>query len=102
MMLCGLWLRVLLMLIGPAGAADLMHFWDEPQRGANSFNRAPPDSAYFEALARTGASWVRLTFSKWDGLGPDFLLGDADRYAGLPATDLAILVEVLDAATRPV
>lgn len=82
----------------PASAADLMTFWDSPQKGANSFNAGEPDAAYFEALAGTGASWVRLTFSKWKGEGRDFLIGDADHYEGLPLTDLEKLQAALDAA----
>ncbi|MCD9032058.1 glycoside hydrolase family 5 protein [Luteimonas sp. Y-2-2-4F] len=81
-----------------ASAADLISFWDSPRKGGNSFNAAPPDEAYFQALAATGATWVRLTFSKWNGEGRDFLLGDADRYDGLPPGDLARLRGVLDAA----
>ena len=48
-----------------AEAADTMAFWDVPQRGANCFNEAPPDAAYFQALRAYGATWVRLTCSKW-------------------------------------
>lgn len=82
----------------PAQAADLMGFWATPRKGANSFNAAPPEEAYFEALAATGASWVRLSFSKWRGQGPDFLVGDADGYRRLVADDLAVLRRALDAA----
>lgn len=32
----------------PAAAADLIGFWDAPRHGGNSFNRLPPDAAYFE------------------------------------------------------
>jgi endoglucanase len=81
-----------------ASAADLMAFWDTPQKGGNSFNAAEPDKAYFEALAATGATWVRLTFSKWKGEGRDFLIGDADAYKGLQAKDLEKLRKALDAA----
>ncbi|CAH1673546.1 Cellulase (Glycosyl hydrolase family 5) [Chelatococcus asaccharovorans] len=79
-------------------AADLITFWDSRQKGGNSFNEAPPDEAYFRALARTGATWVRLTFSKWKGEGRDFLIGNADRYEALQPKDLAKLRKVLDAA----
>lgn len=82
----------------PAFAADLMTFWDSPRKGGNSFNAGEPDAAYFEALAETGASWVRLTFSKWKGEGRDFLIGNADHYEGLPAKDLVKLRAALDAA----
>ncbi|MCX8999388.1 glycoside hydrolase family 5 protein [Rhizobiaceae bacterium BDR2-2] len=84
--------------VRPATAADLITFWDSPQKGGNSFNETPPDEAYFRALADTGATWVRLTFSKWKGEGRDFLIGNADRYDGLKAQDLATLRKVLDAA----
>ena len=85
-------------MVTPAQASDLMAFWDEPQHGGNSFNETPPDEPYFEALAATGASWVRLTFSKWQGEGRDFLIGDADNYEGLVAADLAKVRATLDAA----
>ena len=84
--------------VAPAPAADLNSFWKAPQHGGNSFSEVPPDSVYFEALAGTGATWVRLTFSKWKGEGRDFLLGDADHYVGLKDKDLAVLRQVLDAA----
>jgi aryl-phospho-beta-D-glucosidase BglC (GH1 family) len=82
----------------PAHAAGLIHFWDAPQHGANSFNEAPPNLAYFQALRATGATWVRLTPSKWKGVGRDFMIGDADHYNGLPASDLATLRKVVEAA----
>lgn len=82
----------------PVAAADLIRFWDQPEKGANAFNSAPKGEAYFNALAATGASWVRLTFSKWQGEGRDFLIGDADRYTGLPPGDLTALRQELDAA----
>ncbi|MEO0916788.1 MAG: cellulase family glycosylhydrolase [Pseudomonadota bacterium] len=81
-----------------AAVADPITFWDETQRGANSFNHAPPDAAYFAALADTGATWVRLVFSKWDSRSRDFLIGNADAYDGLVAADLEVLRAVLDRA----
>lgn len=85
-------------LAQPSAAADLITFWDAPQKGANGFNAKPQDAAYFQALAATGATWIRLTFSKWQGEGRDFLIGDADHYAGLVPGDLATLRAALDAA----
>ncbi|WP_299840850.1 cellulase family glycosylhydrolase [uncultured Paracoccus sp.] len=85
-------------LAQPVAAADLIGFWDSPQYGANGFNAEPQDAEYFRELAETGATWVRLTFSKWKGQGRDFLIGDADRYDGLVPEDLAQLRQVLDAA----
>ena len=79
-------------------AADLIAFWDEPEHGGNSFNGRPPSAAYFHALRGYGATWVRLTLSKWKGERRDFLIGDADRYTGIPQQDLKTFVAVLDRA----
>ncbi|MFT4075150.1 MAG: cellulase family glycosylhydrolase [Asticcacaulis sp.] len=87
-----------LCLAAPVHAATPITFWDTPQYGGNSFNEAVPDEAYFRALKATGATWVRLTFSKWKGEGRDFLIGNADDYKGIPASDLATLIKCLDAA----
>ncbi|MCO7632817.1 glycoside hydrolase family 5 protein [Pseudomonas guariconensis] len=82
----------------PATAADLIGFWNSPRHGGNSFNRLPPDQAYFEALRGYGATWVRLSYDKWRPEKRDFLLGNADAYQGLAAADLAQLRAVLDRA----
>ena len=81
-----------------AQAGDRIGFWDTPQHGGNSFNKAVPDEAYFRALKATGATWVRLTPSKWQGVGRDFLIGNADHYDDIPPADLATLIHCLDAA----
>jgi len=81
-----------------ANAADLIDFWGTPRHGGNSFNRLPPDQAYFEALRGYGATWVRLSYDKWQPAQRDFLLGDADHYQGLPKADLEQLRAVLDRA----
>lgn len=83
-----------------ANAADLITFWDTPQHGGNSFNRLPPDQAYFDALKKYGASWVRLSYDKWKPARRDFLIGDADHYEGIPAADLATLKATLDRADK--
>ncbi|AIY39461.1 glycosyl hydrolase [Collimonas arenae] len=85
-------------LASNASAADLINFWGKPQHGGNSFNRLPPDQAYFNALKAYGASWVRLSYDKWQPAQRDFLLGDADHYTGLVPSDLAVLKTVLDRA----
>jgi len=83
----------------PAPAPALIDFWNTPQRGANSMNLQPPDRAYFDALRATGATWVRLAPDKWPAAGGrDFLIGNADHYAGLVPEDLAVLRCVLDDA----
>ncbi|WP_325100981.1 MULTISPECIES: glycoside hydrolase family 5 protein [unclassified Pseudomonas] len=75
-----------------------MDFWDTPRHGANSFNRLPPDQRYFDALKAYGATWVRLSYDKWQPAGRDFLLGDADAYEGLVQADLDTLMTTLDRA----
>ncbi|MBM3106774.1 cellulase family glycosylhydrolase [Pseudomonas sp. V1] len=91
-------LVVLCCFVASAKAADLIDFWDAPRHGGNSFNRLPPDQAYFQALRDYGATWVRLSYDKWQPANRDFLLGDADGYAGLAGADLTQLRKVLDAA----
>ena len=91
-----LWL--LGVLSGAAGAADMIAFWDKPERGGNSFNRLPPDQAYFDALQDYGASWVRLSYDKWQPAERDYLIGNADQYQGLVAKDLQQLKTTLDRA----
>jgi hypothetical protein len=81
-----------------AEGADAITFWDVPRRGANCFNEAPPDAAYFQALRAYGATWVRLSFSKWrSARGRDFL-ADLDEYQSLVREDLDTLRAVLDRA----
>lgn len=96
------WLLLALALWGcratTASASDLIAFWDVPQRGGNSFNGRPPSEAYFWALRGYGATWVRLAYDKWPAARRDFLIGDADRYQGIPPSDLASLRTVLDRA----
>jgi hypothetical protein len=89
-----------MLLAGPAPAADLIHFWDQPRHGGNSFNRLPPEQAYFDALHSYGASWVRLAYDKWKPSERDFLLGNADHYQGLAKDDLAVLKATLDWAHK--
>lgn len=91
-------LLLLGVLSGAAGAADMIAFWDKPERGGNSFNRLPPDQAYFDALQDYGASWVRLSYDKWQPAERDYLIGNADQYQGLVAKDLQLLIATLDRA----
>ncbi|SFU06949.1 cellulase family glycosylhydrolase [Mesorhizobium sp. YR577] len=93
-------LLVLCCFASQARAADLIGFWDKPQHGGNSFNRLPPDETYFKALHGYGASWVRLSYDKWKPEKRDFLIGDADAYAGLMQKDLATLKAALDRADK--
>jgi hypothetical protein len=97
--------RILLMLFVsalplPAAAADHLLFWETPRHGGNCFNENPPGEEYFRALRDYGATWVRVTFSKWKSpTGKrDFLFGDLDDYRELVPQDLAVLRAVLDNA----
>ena len=87
-------------LSGPAVSADLIDFWNTPQRGANMFPNAPPDAEYFRALRGYGATWVRLSFSGWNSAeaGREFLFGSLDNYQQLVAGDVAAFRAVLDSA----
>lgn len=85
-------------LSGFSRAADEITFWDSPRYGGNSFNRLPPDKAYFAALRGYGASWVRLSYDKWHPQQRDFLMGDADHYRGLQPADLSTLKATLKKA----
>ncbi|MCA1177683.1 MULTISPECIES: hypothetical protein [unclassified Pantoea] len=88
---------LLFLMINPeVRATEKMDFWLKPQHGGNSFNRIPPDIAYFNALHTYGASWVRLSWDKWPTQQRDFLLGSADEYQGLVTEDIATLKKVLD------
>ena len=94
---------VCLAWLARASGADTIAFWNVPQRGANCFNEAPPDAAYFQALRAYGATWVRLTYSKWPSskAGPAaviFSFGNLDDYRALVREDLETLRAVLDRA----
>jgi Cellulase (glycosyl hydrolase family 5) len=100
-----LWLVLCFAAAWPASAADAIAFWDTPRHGANCFNESPPTEDYFRALHGYGASWVRITFSKWKsarldrtGRPGDFLFGSLDDYHALVSEDLATLRVVLDRA----
>ncbi|MES2442049.1 MAG: cellulase family glycosylhydrolase [Pseudomonadota bacterium] len=95
-------MRILLLLACLFGltAARPIDWWDVPRHGGNSFNLAPPDQGYFDALAGYGADWVRLAPDKWKGAHRDFLIGDADKYTGIPPADLATLQAVLARAHK--
>jgi len=81
-------------------AQEKILFWDKPQYGGNSFNRLPPDDIYFQALKAYGASWVRLSYDKWQPQQRDFLIGNADQYKGLMQDDLSVLKQTVDKAAK--
>lgn len=82
-----------------AHGADLIAFWDaRPRHGVNIMNRQVPDAALYRTARAQGVEWVRLAYDKWQPAQRDFLIGNADRYQGLVAADLATLRRTLDAA----
>lgn len=91
-------LGVCLLCASESWSAEAIAFWDQPQRGANSFNGKAPDEAYFRALRTYGATWVRLAYDKWPSTGRDFLLRNADDYERLDAADLETLLNAIDRA----
>jgi hypothetical protein len=91
-------LLLLLACLFTLTAAAPIDWWDVQRRGGNSFNQAPPDRAYFAALAGYRADWVRMTFDKWKPERRDFLMGSANGYTGLVQSDLATLRATLDRA----
>lgn len=100
MMLTGLVCLALYLVPGlsePLNAAEnpKSGFWQTQRKGANFFNRNPA-RARFESAAELGVEFIRLVPDKWASTGRDFLIGNADRYEGIPEEDLA----KLDAALR--
>lgn len=71
-----------------------LRFWETQKKGTNFFNRNPA-RARFESAAELGVEFIRLVPDKWASSGRDFLIGNADQYAGIPPQDLARLDEVL-------
>ena len=100
------WLRGVLLILAmacaaQARAADLISFWQRPQHGSNCFNEARRTRPYFKALRDCGATWVRLTFSKWSPPpARDFLYGSLDDYRALNPDDLAVLRHARPGPTR--
>lgn len=86
-------------LAAPAAAAaeEKLSYWDQQRKGANNFNRRPLEGWWREAR-EAGICLVRLAPDKWQGEGRDFLLGNAERFRGIPPADLALLLRQLDCA----
>jgi len=76
-----------------------MEFWSMQRRGANyGPGRLRPDA--FRAAARAGIEFFRLRLESLAPQQRDFLIGDADHYQRLNATDLALLRTILDEADK--
>jgi endoglucanase len=78
-----------------ASAQSRIDFWQHQQKGVNCFNKEPARQ-WFEDAAGAKIRFVRLTFTKWQGTGRDFLLADADHFEFIPDADRKQLLRVLD------
>lgn len=78
-------------------ANEKMLFWDSQQKGVNAFNQTPKEE-WYEAAKQANIKLVRLTFGKWKGVKRDFLVGNADKYEGIPEPDFQQLKKFLDIA----
>jgi hypothetical protein len=100
-----MWRTILAVLIGLSSSESLhatnpkLAYWNQQRRGANGDGGVDSDS-WFAAAASSGIEFVRLSPAIWKGTGRDFLLGDADRFEGIPPEDLHRLNSVLDIAQR--
>jgi len=77
-------------------AADIT-YWDRQRKGANNFN-CDPSQDWWPAAKAAKIQIVRLTPSKWSSEGRDFLIGNADKYTGIPDKDFLMLKRELDRA----
>ena len=74
-------------------------FWIEQRKGANQQNeRHRPE--WYEAAGELGLDYVRILPDAWPAASRDFLLGNAEYFAAINETDLALLLAALDAAER--
>jgi endoglucanase len=79
------------------GANPKLLFWVSQRKGANCQNTTVgPD--YWEAAKAAGIEFIRLAPDGWMSAGRDFLIGDADSFQALDASDLEALRAVLDDA----
>jgi len=72
-------------------------FWDEQRKGANGGGE-DATAEWFEAAAEFGIEYIRLAPNTMQSDSRDFLLGDADKFFGIPEGDLDRLMAVLDRA----
>jgi hypothetical protein len=92
---------VLLLLVGGFLQAEnpKLEFWNDQRKGANGGADEASDE-WFAAAARVGIEFARLSPANMKSSSRDFLLGDADRFAGIPQQDYEQLERVLDTAQR--
>jgi len=81
-------------------SASKIEFWNTEQRGATIMNSKSITQSYLDELKKRGVKFIRLAPNKWEAAKRDFLIGDADRYTGIPEEDFAKLKESLDLCTQ--
>ena len=82
-----------------SNANSKLAFWDEQRKGANGEADDGTDE-WFAAAAEAGIEYIRLSPNTMKSDSRDFLLGDADKFFGIPEGDLEKLMIVLDRADR--
>ena len=92
-------LLVLLLTSKSLPSDKKIEFWDVQRKGANCFN-VTSEEQWFKAAHELGIEWVRLTYDKWKGQRPDFLMGDTNNFTGIIQEDLAKLIQTLDWADK--
>ena len=80
-------------------ANSKLAFWDEQRKGANGGAEDGTDE-WFAAAAEVGIEYIRLSPNTMKSDSRDFLLGDSDKFFGIPEGDLEKLMTVLDRADR--
>ncbi len=79
--------------------ASKIGFWDTQRKGANQQN-SEHRPEWYAAAGELGLDYVRILPDAWPAEDRDFLIGNADRFAAVNQTDLALLIEALDEAER--
>ena len=77
--------------------ASKIGFWEKQRKGANQQNeRHRPE--WYRAAGELGLDYVRILPDAWPADNRDFLIGNADNFAAINETDLALLIEALNEA----
>lgn len=78
-------------------ANDKQAFWNKQRAGANYFNREI-STEMLDAAQALHIQFIRLSPSRWrsSANSRDYLIGDADKYTGIPPADLEKLISALD------
>ena len=74
---------VCFILSSNSNANSKLAFWDEQRRGANGGAEDGTDE-WFAAAAKVGIEYIRLSPNNMKSDSRDFLLGDAEKFFGIP------------------